>query len=287
MLCPPFRKRERREMSRNRLILAITGVVATVAAASAIASSTSTITPPANIKAAGKIVFCNDISYPPEEYFVGSKAVGSDVDIAASVARLMGVKSVQKNTPFDSIIPALLSKKCDAIIAGMNDTPERRKQVNFVDYLKVGQSLAVPKGNPLHITTLASLSGRRVSVETGTTNRDFLAAESKKLVKQGKKPITIVSFPKDTDAFAAILAGRVDAYYADAPPAAYYVKKYSSKLEIGGNPINPFPIGIAIRKNDPLRGAVAKGIAILYKTGAMKRIVAKWGMTNAVVLLKK
>ena len=274
-------------MGKHRLALVATGMVAAVAAASAVAQSGSTITPPASIKAAGKIVYCTDATYPPEEYFVGSKIVGSDIDIGAGVARLMGVKAEFKNTTFDSIIPALLTKKCDAIISGMNDTAERRKQVNFVDYLKVGQSITVKKGNPLHITTLSDLSGHSVSVETGTTNRDFLIATSKKLVKQGKDAITIKAFPKDTDAFAAILAGRVDAYFADAPPAAYYAKKHSTKVEIGGNPVNPFPIGIAIRKGDALRGATAKAIAALYRTGAMKRIVTKWGMKNAVVLLKK
>jgi polar amino acid transport system substrate-binding protein len=271
----------------KRLFVALAAGIAAVAVTSAAAQSGSTITPPASIKAAGKIVWCVDVTYPPEEYYQGSTAIGSDIDIAAAIAKFMGVKSVIKNTSFDSIIPALLTKKCDAIISGMNDTPERRKQVNFVDYLKVGQSITVKKGNPKHVSSLASLSGLRVSCESGTTNRDFLAAASKKLVKQGKAPITIVTFPKDTDSFAALLAGRVDAYYADAPPAAYYAKKNSTKVEIAGNPISPFPIGIAIRKNDPLRAAVAKGIGILYKTGAMKRIVAKWGMTNAVVLLKK
>ena len=127
----------------------------------------------------------------------------------------------------------------------------------------------------------------RVSVESGTTNRDFLVATSKKLVKQGKKAITIVTFPKDTDSFAALLAGRVDAYYADSPPAAYYAKQNSTKVQIGGKPVNPFPVGIAIRKHDPLRGATQKAIAAMYASGAMKRIVAKWGMTNSVVLLKK
>jgi polar amino acid transport system substrate-binding protein len=274
-------------MGRNRLALAVTGMVAAAAAASALAQSGSTITPPASIKAAGKVVYCTDATYPPEEYYVGSKIVGSDIDIGAGVAKLMGVKAEFKNTTFDSIIPALLAKKCDAIISGMNDTAERRKQVNFVDYLKVGQSITVKKGNPLHITTLSDLSGHSVSVESGTTNRDFLAAESKKLVKKGKAPITIKTFPKDTDSFAALLAGRVDAYFADAPPAAYYAKKYKTKVEIGGNPVNPFPIGIAIRKGDSLRAATVKAIAIMTRTGAMKRIVTKWGMANAVVLLKK
>src|SRR5919197_1779748 len=150
------------------------------------------VTPPASIAKAGKIVYCSDITYPPEEFYKGSKAVGSDIDIGTAVAKLMGVGAQFKNTTFDSIIAALLAKKCDAIISGMNDTPERRKSVDFVDYLAVGQAITVKKGNPEHFSTLASLSGKRVSVESGTTNRDFLAAASTKLVGQGKKPITIV-----------------------------------------------------------------------------------------------
>ena len=125
-----------------------------------------------------------------------------------------------------------------------------------------------------------------VSVESGTTNRDFLAATSKKLVKQGKKAITIKTFPKDTDAFSALKAGRVECYFADSPVVAYYVGKDSS-LAIAGKPISPIAIGIAIRKGDPLRAAMLKAIDRLYATGAMKRIVAKWGMTKAVALLKK
>jgi polar amino acid transport system substrate-binding protein len=242
------------------------------------------IAPPPGIKSAGKIVFCSDITYPPEEYFKGSTAVGSDIDIGTAVAKLMGVKAEFKNTTFDSIIAALLAKKCDAIISGMNDTAERRKQVDFVDYLSVGQAVTVKKGNPEHFTTLASLSGKRVSVESGTTNRDFLVATSKKLVSQGKKPITIVTFPKDTDAFAALVAGRVDAYYADAPPAAYYAKQ-NPTVQVCCHPINPFPIGIAIRKGDPLGPATKKAVAALYASGEIKKIVAKWGMASAVKYL--
>lgn len=243
------------------------------------------ITPPANIESAGKIVYCTDATYPPEEFFQGGKIVGSDIDIGKGVAKLMGVKAEFKNTGFDGIIAALLTKRCDAVISGMNNTPERRKQVDFVDYLKVGQSIMVKKGNPKNVTSLNSLSGLRVSVQTGTTNRAFLAATSKKLTKQGKKAITIVSFPKDSDAFAALKAGRVDAYYVDAPPAAYYAKSDTS-VEVAGSPIRPFPIGIAIRKGDPLRAATQKAIAALYANGTMKAIVARWGMAKSVVLLK-
>jgi polar amino acid transport system substrate-binding protein len=275
-------------MSINRRYAAVLAAVLVfgVVVAAAGAAARAFITPPASIKSAGQIVYCSDITYPPEEsYAAGNKPVGSDIDIGTEIAKLMGVKATFKNTTFDSIIAALQAKKCNAIISGMNDTPDRRKQVAFVDYLKVGQSLMVKKGNPGHITTLASLAGKRVSVESGTTNRDFLAAQSAKLTKAGKKAITIVTFPKDTDAASALKAGRVDAYFGDSPVAVYYVSKDPS-FAVGGSPINPIPIGIAIRKGDPLDAATKKALKTLYANGTIEKIVGKWGMAHAVTLLK-
>jgi polar amino acid transport system substrate-binding protein len=268
---------------RPRAVLVAIAAVALFAAVTAVAQAA--ITPPPNIKSAGKIVYCSDITYPPEESYQGSKPVGSDIDIGTAVAAQMGVKADFKNTTFDSIIAALNGKKCDAIISGMNDTADRRKQVDFVDYLKVGQSLMVKKGNPEHISTLASLAGKRVSVESGTTNRAFLAAQSAKLTKAGKKAITIVTFPKDTDAASALKAGRVDAYFGDAPVAVFYVSKDPS-FQVGGSPINPILIGIALRKGDPLKAATQQAINALYSNGSMEKIVGKWGMAHAVTLLK-
>lgn len=261
-------------------------VLSLLVGATAALAARSSVTPPPAIKSAGQIVYCSDISYPPEESFAaGNKPIGSDIDIGTGIAKLMGVKATFKNTTFDSIIPALTTKKCDAIISGMNDTASRRKQVDFVDYLKVGQSIMVKAGNPEHISSLASLSGKSVSVESGTTDRDFLAAQSAKLSKAGKKTINIKTFPKDTDAASALKAGRVDAYFGDSPVAVYYVLKDKS-FQVAGSPIAPLAIGIAIRKGDPLKAATQKAITALYANGTMKKIVAKWGMTHAVTQLK-
>jgi polar amino acid transport system substrate-binding protein len=270
-------------MRVNRSYFVVIAVL--TAGALGVAAAAAAVTPPPNIKSAGKIVFCSDITYPPEESYQGTKAVGSDIDIGTGIAAQMGVKATFKNTTFDSIIAALNAKKCDAIISGMNDTAERRKQVDFVDYLKVGQSLMVKNGNPSHITSLASLAGKSVSVESGTTNRDFLAAQSKKLVAAGKKAISIKTFPKDTDAASALKAGRVDAYFGDSPVVVYYALKDKS-FAVGGSPVNPIPIGIAIRKGDPLKAATVKALNTLYANGTIKKIVTKWGMTHAVTLLK-
>jgi polar amino acid transport system substrate-binding protein len=256
---------------------------ATQAASTASSGSSAAIAAPSSIKSAGKLVFCSDITYPPEEFYKGTTPAGSDIDIGTKLARLMGVKAEFDNTGFDGIIAALLGNKCDAIISGMNDTPARAKQVAFVDYLSVGQSLMVQKGNPKHITNLASLAGRAVSVEVGTTNKDFLDAENKKLSKK----MQVVTFPKDTDAANALKTGKVDAYFGDSPVVAYYIQQDPSSFAFAGSPINPIPVGIAVRKNETdLKAALQKGVNMLYADGGMKSILARWQM-GAFALKKK
>jgi polar amino acid transport system substrate-binding protein len=252
-------------------------------------SSGSAITAPAGVKSSGTLVFCSDITYPPEESYKPGTTTpeGSDIDIGKYIADKMGVKARFDNTGFDGIIAALLAKKCDAIISGMNDTPERRKQVSFVDYLKVGQSFMVKKGNPAHITGIDSLAGKSASVETGTTNKDYLDAQSKRLTSMGKKAIKVVTFPKDTDAANALRTGRVDAYFGDAPVVAYYIEQTPDAFALGGNPVNPIPIGIAIRKsNNDLRVAVTKGIHMIYADGTMDQILKRWKLAGAVARLQ-
>jgi polar amino acid transport system substrate-binding protein len=248
-------------------------------------SGGASIQAPSSIKSAGTLVFCSDITYPPEESYKAGTTTpeGSDIDIGSDIARRMGVKARFDNTGFDGIIAALLAKKCDAIISGMNDTPERRKQVAFVDYLKVGQSFMVRAGNPAHITGIESLAGKSASVETGTTNKDYLDAQSKKLQSQGKKAIKVVTFPKDTDAANALKTNKVDAYFGDAPVVAYYIEKDPKSFSIGGTPVNPIPIGIAIRKGDTeLQSAVRKAIAAMNADGTMNSILVKWLLSKAV-----
>lgn len=256
--------------SSPRLLLGLAALAAlTIAATSAAA--------PAQ-QSAGTLAFCTDATYPPEEFYQGTKLVGSDIDIGNEVAKRLGLKAKFQNTGFDGIIAALLAKKCDVIISGMNDTAERRQQVAFVDYISVGQSLMVKKGNPKGIKTLASLSGRTVSVEVGTTNKAFLDQTSAALKKKGKPTIKITTFPKDTDAASALRTGRVDAYFGDSPVVAYYIQR-DAAFAYAGAPVNPIPVGMAIRKGDPLIGQVRKQVAAMYKDGKMATILAKWKMS--------
>jgi polar amino acid transport system substrate-binding protein len=120
-------------MPRFAVALVATALLAAASAVPAGAAGRAQIAPPAGIAKAGKIVYCSDLTYPPEESLQGSKPVGSDVDIGTALAKLMGVKADFKNTGFTGIIAALVGKRCDAIISAMTDTAARRKSVDFAD----------------------------------------------------------------------------------------------------------------------------------------------------------
>lgn len=259
------------------------GALALLAVAALLAATTAAAVPAQ--RTADELVFCTDLTYPPEEFMLNGKPAGSDIDIATEVGKRLGRTAKIRSTGFDALIAALLGKKCDAIISGMNDSPDRAKVVAFVDYLAVGQSIMVRKGNPLHIKGIADLAGKSVSVQVGTTNKDFLTAQSKKLQKAGRKPIKIVNFPRDTDAAAALATRKVDAYFGDSPVVAYYIGK-STAFAFAGQSVNPIPVGIALRKGDAeLKGQIQRAIDGMYADGTMKRILVKWKMES--FMLKK
>jgi polar amino acid transport system substrate-binding protein len=257
-------------------LVAAAALVSTLAACGGGGGSNDTTTTGAASNIPDPIVFCVDTTYPPAESLVNGKAAGYDIDIANAVAKQLGSTAQIKTTGFTVIIPALLHKKCNAIISSMTITPERAKQVKFAPYIDVGAFLMVKKGNPSHITDLASLSGKSAAVESSTTELDGLQAENKILQKQGKPPITIKSYPADTSAVAAIQSGKVDAYFADAPPVLYYVRTTNGKFETAGKQLETAPEGIATRKGDPLGAQINNAVQALYLNGKMKTVLAKW-----------
>jgi len=61
------------------------------------------------------------------------KFVGFEIDVAAKVAKDLGVELDLQPTAWDGIIPSLIGGKFDVIIGGMTITPARREQIDFTD----------------------------------------------------------------------------------------------------------------------------------------------------------
>jgi polar amino acid transport system substrate-binding protein len=257
-------------------LLAGAALVSTLAACGGGGGSSNPTTTSAASSVPNPIVYCVDTTYPPAESIVNGKAEGFDIDIADAVAKNLGSTAQIKTTGFTVIIGALKAKKCDAIISSMTITPERSKVIDFVPYITVGQFLMVKKGNPDHVSTLASLSGKSAAVQSSTTELAALQAENKTLQKQGKPQITIKQYPADTSAAQALIHGHVSVYFADSTPVLYYVRTTGGKFQTAGKQIAIAPEGIGTRKGDPLGAKIRSAVHALYQSGQMKTILAKW-----------
>ena len=225
-------------------------------AAASPSPSPAGLVPPDRIKTAGKLVFCIGHQLSPRRSSTPPTAPPRRAPTSTSrteIAKRSGVTAEIDNTGFDSIIPALTAKKCDLIISGMNDTADRAKQVDFVDYLKVGQGLLVPTGNPKGIQTLDGpvRQDRRRPAGDDQPRR----AQRRERHAQGGRQAAD-RHPRLPGGHRRLPAssrlGRVDAYSTDSPVVAYYnsLPGNAGKYEVGGTPIDPAPIGIAMRKDD-------------------------------------
>jgi polar amino acid transport system substrate-binding protein len=256
-------------------------------------SAAAAFAAPERIKEAGTLTTCTDTTNPPSASYAedGTTPEGFDIDIAAEIARRWGVTSSIHSTEFGYLIRDLRAGSCDLVIGDMTSTfGDRAEQVDFVDYLRTWTAFFVAPGNPKGITTTVDLAGKSIAVDPGYASEAALLAASDDLVAAGKPAIDIIAVTKSDEYWAEeLVAGRVDALAGESVEAVYRVDKppFAGVSEVGGPALDPQPLGIAIRKDDAgMKDAVAAAIDAMYADGTMQSIVEKWGMTDAVELLK-
>lgn len=245
------------------------------------------------VKAAGTLVWCVDTAYPPMESLgANGSPEGLDIDIAAEVAKRLAVTSRIESTEWDALLSSVTYGNCDLVISSMASTFGNRKdQADFVDYLMPWTAILVPVGNPKGIRTLDDLAGKRIAVEPDVQPEAALRAASDALVAAGKPAIDVQPVTwSDEESVMQLVAGDVDALAGDSLVIPYHAAQppYAGKAEAGGPAIDPQPIGIAVRKGageSSLKDAVATAIKEMTADGTMKALVAKWGLTDAVMLI--
>lgn len=238
---------------------------------------------PATVAQAGKFTVCVNIAYPPYEFFkTGTQEPdGSDIEIAAAVAKQWGVPVEYSNIGFEGLIAAVNARKCHASISGMSPLPKRLEGASFVVYQQNGSLIMVPKGNPGGVTDLDTLSGKRVGVMLGSSQSKVLEEVSADLEKAGKAKITITTYPKDTDAPAAMVAGKLDAYFAAGPSIMGRVKQAPDSFEVVGDLQRPELLAAVTRKDDKeMLTALSTTFKQLYSNGVMTAILEKWDMSK-------
>jgi polar amino acid transport system substrate-binding protein len=248
--------------------------------------STTTAAPASgDLFAPGTLTFGSDISYPPQEFYPtgcsGNPPDGFDLDVAKALASHMGLKFAVVDTKFDGIIPALQTKKFDAIVSSMTITDDRKKAVQFVPYFSAGESFVTLSSSSKSPQTIADLCGLKVAVEKGTTEEGD-ATDANDPSKNGacaKNPIDFKNsdFDKDTQALAALKKGTVDVHFTDSPVASYELLK-NSGFKITNTKIqSTAPEGIATRLDDnAMFTAVQTAFNAMKADGTYKNLLTKW-----------
>jgi polar amino acid transport system substrate-binding protein len=220
-----------------------------------------------DIKKDGKIIIATDGQFAPFNYFQGNKLAGFEVDVAEAMAQKMGVKIEWKALSFDALLTGLRQDRWDMVIASHGITEERAKAVTFTEPHYCSGGVIIAK-DPA-IKGAKDLAGKVVSVQTGTT---YL--ENVKKVASVKE---IKNFPQDTDARAALVSGRVDAWVTD---------RFVAKASLDANPGAGMHMGdflfveriaSAVAKgNTSLSGEVNKALQAILADGTYATISKKW-----------
>lgn len=228
----------------------------------------------------GKVIRLGvDPTYPPLEYKTpDGKLTGFGIDIAEALCQQLRAKCVWVESSWDGIIPALQAKKIDAIASSMMITPKRMEQIAFTNKVSNAPSrLVVKRGSPLQ-PTAASLKGKRIGVEQGSSQEAYAKT------MWAPAGVEIVSYQNQDLVYNDLVTGRLDASFQSSIQAdSGFLKKPGGKdfAFAGAEFTDPkfFGVGdgIGVRKEDvPLREDLNKALATIRANGTYKRINDKY-----------
>jgi polar amino acid transport system substrate-binding protein len=216
-------------------------------------------------------------AYPPYNNLNAKKELeGFEIDLGNMLCEKMKVKCTWVVQDWDGIIPALLANKYDIILAGMNATDERKKQVDFTSvYSKTPIWMVGPKTSTSSDISPAALKGKAIGTQGSTIHANFL----EKFYKDSNARL----YPTQEEVNLDLINGRLDYVVADALALADFLKGQGKDCckkiaEVPrDNAIHGPGVGGAVRKADvALKGMWDKAIAEAMADGSHKKLEDKW-----------
>jgi len=246
---------------------------------------------------ADKIKIGTEGAYPPwNAKDESGKLIGFEVELANFLCIYMEADCTIVEQDWDGMIPGLVMRKYDAIMAGMSITDERMKTINFSQgYADEVASLAVMKGSSLEgmntpkainlsagggdvkkalKTLTAALAGKTIGVQTATIHQNFLESGDVGSVK-------IKTYKTQDEVNLDLAAGRIDAALAAAVAFTDYAEKSGKPVVLVGPTFSGGAfgngVGVGIRKDDTdLLKRFNKAIDVARKNGKISELAIKW-----------
>lgn len=253
--------------------------------ASASSSSSAKIALPDSIKSKGYIDVGSFFNYPPYTVPQGNGVSGIEPDLINAVAKQLGVTAHFHNLAFEAMIPSVLNGRSDMLIGPLSDNADRRKQVSFVDTLKVALRILVPAGNPKGINP-ADLCGTTAGESAGSEQLQLLQTLAAQCASQGKPKLKVLTFTDPSESFLAVTSGRTD-YTIQDPALAKYTADQNKKFEeldqdIAGD--TAVPEGWVVGKdNTQLANAIVAAVKQLMANGTWQKIMTDAGLSDLAI----
>ncbi|ENN6812753.1 transporter substrate-binding domain-containing protein [Vibrio fluvialis] len=223
------------------------------------------------------IRFMVEGAYPPFNWTTeDGRLAGFDVDLANALCEELKAKCVIRKQDWDGIIPALLARKSDAIIAAMTITPSREEKVAFTNpYARVPQRFVMTNDREID-TSMIGMNKLVVGVQRATIGDEYLS--------QAFPDIQIRRYNTFDEAFTDLLNGRLDTVFGGAIGlrSGFLDTEEGKNFHFTG-PSYTDPkwfgkgIGIAVRKqDDDLKVQLNQALERLVANGTHKSIADKY-----------
>ncbi len=212
--------------------------------------------------------------------YVNDKRIitGHDGELARRIGARLGRPIEFVDMKFAALIPALQSGKVDLIVAGMTDTEERRRSVDFTQsYFENSQVLIVKKvladGPPAGArrTTLRSqedLKNARIGVLLGSVHDTY--------AMQHYPQATVLQYKNPSELVLAVRSGKIDAgIYTHE--TLLDILHTDDQLQLLGDTLFTVPIAMGFnRNNDALREKFNQFLQKIQKDGTYDDMVDRW-----------
>ena len=220
---------------------------------------------------------CVEGAYPPfSETAADGSVVGFDIDMANALCAEMGETCEMVKVDWDGIIPALLERKCDAIIASMSATEERKQVIDFSEKYYHTPAIFAAREDADFTDSPEDLAGKTVGVQRGTIHQAFMEAHY---------PDTdLALYSSQDEAYLDLISGRIDATMADSIAIGDGFLKTpqgAGFAQLGEPHVDPAihgqGAGIGVRQEDTeLRDRFSQAIQAIRASGSYDEIAAKY-----------
>lgn len=232
------------------------------------------------IKKKGVLVVGVKADYKPYGFRDPSGAiVGIEPDLAADVAKRLGVKLELVPVVSSNRMQFLEQGKIDLMIATMNDKPDRRKVVYIVEpsYYASGLNALAPKSAKLK--DWKELKGRKTCMIQGAWYNKNI---------QQDYGADIVAFKGTSEVYNALKQGNCIAFaYDDTAILAQLLEPEWKDYEMPLKTILEEPWGLAVKLGEEgFYKFMSQTVADWHRQGTVVALEKKWGIQNTPFALK-